>query len=174
MIRIKGGIPQETIDNINKLYHKFNPTFPFNYKFLDQDFQEQYAAEKRVATLSQLFAIIAIIISSLGLLGLATFSAERRVKEIGVRKINGAKISEVITMLNQDFIKWVTIAFIIACPIAWYAMHKWLQNFAYKTDLSWWVFGVGGIVAVAVAVLTVSWQSYKAATRNPVEALRYE
>jgi putative ABC transport system permease protein len=174
MIRIKGGIPQETIDNINKLYHKFNPTFPFDYKFLDQDFQEQYASEKRVATLSQLFAIIAIVISSLGLLGLAIFSAERRVKEIGVRKVNGAKIYEVMALLNRDFVKWVVIAFIIATPLAWYAMHKWLENFAYKTELSWWIYALAGLLALGIALITVSWQSWRAATRNPVEALRYE
>jgi putative ABC transport system permease protein len=174
MVRINEGIPQETIDNINKLYHKFNPTFPFDYKYLDQDFQEQYAAEKRVATLSQLFAIIAIIISSLGLLGLAIFSAERRVKEIGIRKVNGAKISEIMVMLNKDFVKWVAIAFVIATPIAYYVMNKWLESFAYKTELSWWIFALAGILALVIALLTVSWQSWRAATRNPVEALRYE
>ena len=174
MIRLKGVKTQETIDNINKLYNKFNPAFPFDYKFLDQDFQEQYTAERRVATLSKLFATIAIIISCLGLLGLATASAERKIKEIGIRKVNGAKIWEVITMLNKDFVKWVAIAFVIATPIAYYAMNKWLQNFAYKTSLSWWIFALAGLLALGIALLTVSWQSWKAATRNPVEALRYE
>jgi ABC-type antimicrobial peptide transport system permease subunit len=174
MISLKGGMEKKVIDDINKLYHDFYPTLPFDYKFLDQDFQEQYVAEKRVATLSQLFAIIAIIISSLGLLGLAAFSAERRVKEIGIRKVNGAKISEVMVMLNRDYVKWVAIAFLIAMPIAYYAMNKWLENFAYKTTLSWWIFALAGLLALGIALLTVSWQSWKAATRNPVEALRYE
>ena len=174
MISLKGGMEKKVIDDINKLYHDFYPTLPFDYKFLDQDFQEQYVAEKRVATLSQLFAIIAIIISSLGLLGLAAFSAERRVKEISIRKVNGAKISEVMVMLNRDYVKWVAIAFVIAMPIAYYAMNKWLENFAYKTTISWWIFALAGLLALGIALLTVSWQSWKAATRNPVEALRYE
>jgi putative ABC transport system permease protein len=174
MIRIKGRMENEVIDNINKVYHQFNPTFPFDYKFLDQDFQEQYVAEKRVATLTQFFAIIAIIISSLGLLGLAAFSAQQKLKEIGIRKVNGAKISEVMAMLNKDFVKWVAIAFVIATPIAYYAMHKWLENFVYKTELSWWIFALAGLMALSIALLTVSWQSWRAATMNQVKALRYE
>ena len=105
---------------------------------------------------------------------MSLFACQQRTKEIGIRKVNGAKVTEILAMLNTDFVKWVAIAFIIACPIAWYAMHQWLQNFAYKTELSWWVFALAGIVAVAVALITVSWQSWRAATRNPVESLRYE
>ncbi len=99
---------------------------------------------------------------------------QQRTKEIGIRKVNGAQISEVLMMLNKDFVKWVAIAFVIATPIAWYAMHKWLENFAYKTELSWWIFALAGLIALGISLLTVSWQSWKAATRNPVEALRYE
>jgi putative ABC transport system permease protein len=99
---------------------------------------------------------------------------KKRTKEIGIRKINGTKVSEILTFLNKDFIKWVAIAFLIATPIAWYAMHKWLENFAYKTELSWWIFALAGMLALGIALLTVSWQSWRAATRNPVEALRYE
>jgi putative ABC transport system permease protein len=99
---------------------------------------------------------------------------ENRTKEIGLRKVNGATISEVMVLLNKNFIYWVAIAFVIACPIAFYAMNKWLQNFAYKTELSWWIFVASGIIALVIASLTVSWQSWRAATRNPVEALRYE
>jgi len=120
------------------------------------------------------FSIIAIIIACLGLFGLVLNSTQQRSKEIGIRKINGAKISEVLMMLNKDFVKWVVIAFVIATPIAWYAMHKWLENFAYKTSLSWWIFALAGLLALGIALLTVSWQSWRAATRNPVEALRYE
>jgi putative ABC transport system permease protein len=97
-----------------------------------------------------------------------------RTKEIGIRKVNGAKISEVLILLNKDFIKWVAIAFVIACPIAYYAMSKWLESFAYKTELSWWIFALSGILTLVIAIVTVSWQSWRAATRNPVEALRYE
>jgi putative ABC transport system permease protein len=105
---------------------------------------------------------------------MSIFACQRRVKEIGIRKVNGARISEILAMLNMDFIKWVGIAFLIACPIAWYVMHKWLQSFAYKTALSWWILVLAGIIALGIALLTVSWQSWRAATRNPVEALRYE
>jgi putative ABC transport system permease protein len=117
---------------------------------------------------------MAIVISCMGLLGFAAFIAEKRTKEIGVRRVNGAKVREILTMLNKDLIKWVVIAFVIAIPIAWYVMHNWLENFAYKTELSWWIFVLAGLLALVIALLTVSWQSWKAATQNPVEALRYE
>jgi putative ABC transport system permease protein len=120
------------------------------------------------------FTIIAILISCLGLFGLVTFSTRQRTKEIGVRKVNGARVLEVVTMLNKNFVKWIVIAFVFATPIAYYAMHKWLENFAYKTTLSWWIFALAGLLALGIALLTVSWQSWRAATRNPVEALRYE
>jgi putative ABC transport system permease protein len=110
----------------------------------------------------------------MGLFALSIFSINTRIKEIGIRKVNGARISEVLIMLNRDFVKWVVIAFVIATPIAWYVMHKWLENFAYKTELSWWIFALAGLLSLGIALLTVSWQSWKAATRNPVEALRYE
>jgi putative ABC transport system permease protein len=110
----------------------------------------------------------------MGLLSLAIFTTKRRIKEIGIRKVNGAKVSEVMAMLNKDFVRWVIIAFLIATPVSWYAMNKWLESFAYKTELSWWIFALAGILALGIALLTVSWQSWKAATRNPVEALRYE
>lgn len=117
---------------------------------------------------------ISIFLSMIGLFAISIKSSQRRTKEIGIRKVNGAKISEILAMLNRDFVKWVAIAFVIATPIAYYAMHKWLENFAYKTELSWWIFALAGLLALGVALLTVSWQSWKAATRNPVEALRYE
>ena len=100
--------------------------------------------------------------------------SEMRTKEIGIRKVNGARVAEILAMLNMDFVKWVMIAFVIATPVAYYAMNKWLENFAYKTSLSWWIFALAGLLALGIALLTVSWQSWKAATRNPVEALRYE
>jgi putative ABC transport system permease protein len=110
----------------------------------------------------------------MGLFGMVLNTVAKKTKEIGIRKVNGAKISEILLMLNIDFIKWVVLAYVIACPIAWYAMDSWLENFAYKTTLSWWIFVLAGALALGIAVLTVSWQSWKAATRNPVEALRYE
>jgi putative ABC transport system permease protein len=114
------------------------------------------------------------LISVIGISALALFISQQRTKEIGIRKVNGAKISEILSILNKDFIKWVAIAFVVACPVAYYAMNKWLENFAYKTTLSWWIFALAGLLALGIALLTVSWQSWRAARRNPVEALRYE
>jgi putative ABC transport system permease protein len=121
-----------------------------------------------------LFSLIAISIAALGILGLSIYMGESRIKEIGIRKINGARISEVMTMFNIDLFKWIAIAFLIATPIAWFITNKWLENFAYKTTLSWWIFILAGLLALGIALLTVSWQSWRAATRNPVESLRYE
>lgn len=120
------------------------------------------------------FALLALFIASIGLFGLSIYSTQRRTKEIGIRKINGASVAEVITMLNKEIVKWVIIAYVLACPIAWYAMHKWLENFAYKTNLSWLIFALAGLLALVIALVTVSWQSWRVATRNPIEALRYE
>jgi putative ABC transport system permease protein len=121
-----------------------------------------------------LLMFLAISISILGMIGLSFFFIERRTKEIGLRKINGATVSQVLIMLNTELTKWVLIAFLIACPVTWYAMHKWLSSFAYKTGLSWWLFALAGIIALTIALLTVSWQSLKAARKNPVEALRHD
>ena len=115
-----------------------------------------------------------MILSCLGLIGLTYFVIENRGKEISIRKLNGARVSEVMVMLNKYFVKLVIVAFVIATPIAYYAMYKWLENFAYKTNLSWWIFALAGIITLGLALLTVSWQSWRAATRNPVNALRYE
>lgn len=120
------------------------------------------------------FSILAMIIICFGLFSVTSVLIVRRTKEIGIRKVNGAKIIDVLIILNSGFIKWVVIAFVIACPVAWYAMNKWLQNFVYKTEIQWWVFAVSGITVLTVALVTVSLQSWRAATRNPVEALRYE
>jgi putative ABC transport system permease protein len=118
--------------------------------------------------------LISMFLSMIGLFALSYNSSLKRTKEIGIRKINGAKTSDIISLLNKDFIRWIVIAFIFAAPVAWYIMHKWLENFAYKTVLNWWTILLAGIFALAIALLTVSWQSWRAATRNPVEALRYE
>lgn len=146
----------------------------YEYEFLDDAINKYYINERNSSKLISVFAFITVFIACIGIFGLALYSSEQRSKEIGIRKINGAKISEILTMLNKDFVKWVAIAFIIAIPIAYYAMNKWLENFAYKTNLSWWIFALAGLLALGIAILTVSWQSWKAATRNPVEALRYE
>ncbi len=150
------------------------PGAPFDYLEVKETYFKNYEEEQRLSKIVGIFAMLAITLSLFGLMGLILFYAESRTKEIGIRKVNGARIGQVMAMLNMEFIKWIAIAFVIACPIAWFTMHEWLQNFAYKTELSWWVFAAAGAVVVAVAMLTVSWQSWRAATRNPVEALRYE
>ncbi|MCG6188033.1 ABC transporter permease [Maribellus maritimus] len=173
-VRLEGNNIAQAMNSIKKTWQNLLPNYPFKYQFYDQWFDSMYRSEERFAKTIGFFAILAIVISCIGILGLAIFSSERRIKEIGIRKVNGAKISEVITMLNKDFIKWVVIAFIVATPVSYFVMQKWLENFAYKTTLSWWIFALSGLLALGIALLTVSWQSWRAATRNPVEALRYE
>ncbi len=174
-VRILPTNLKNTISFIEENWQKYNTSgSPFSYQFIDERFAELYHAEEYTRTIFSYFMILAISIAILGLFGLSLFVMERRTKEIGVRKVSGANVAEVMMMLNRDFVKWVAIAFGFATPIAWYAMNKWLESFAYKTNLSWWIFALAGLLALGIALLTVSWQSWKAATRNPVEALRYE
>ncbi len=160
--------------SIDAIFHNISPDKTVESYWLTDQINHFYTQEENQAKLISAFSALAIFLSVIGLLGMTLVSINRKTKEIGIRKVNGAKISEILTMLNRDFVKWVAIAFIIATPIAWYAMHKWLENFAYKTTLSWWIFALAGVLALGIALLTVSFQSWKAATRNPVEALRYE
>ena len=162
------------IQDIKSVTAQLSPEFPVEISFFDQAVEQMYQSELQFRRTFTLFSGCAIVICCMGILAMSLFASQRRIKEIGVRKVNGATISEVMAMLNRDFVKWVAIAFVIATPIAYYAMNKWLQNFAYKTELSWWIFALAGLLALGIALLTVSWQSWKAATRNPVEALRYE
>ncbi|MEM6696784.1 MAG: ABC transporter permease [Bacteroidota bacterium] len=172
--RLESGREAEALAEIKTLYQKFAPGFIFDYAFLDSSYQALYESEQRVSTLSSYFAIFAILISCLGLFGLATFTAERRIKEIGIRKVLGASVTGIVALLSKDFIKLVGIAFIIATPIAWYLMNDWLQDFAYQIQLQWWVFALAGIGAIGIALLTVSFQSLKAALTNPIDSLRNE
>jgi len=174
VVRLGKGNHVETLAAINTAWHTISPDVPFEFRFFDTKLQHNYKYEIGTLHLLNILVIISILISSLGIFGLIMEIAVQRTKEIGVRKVNGAKISEVMVLLNKDFVKWVAIAFVVATPIAYYAMTKWLENFAYKTTLSWWIFALAGLLALGIALLTVSWQSWKAATRNPVEALRYE
>ena len=156
-----------------KFYNTF-PNYPFEYSILEDYYNKQFEGETQLIKIFRMLIIVAILISIINLFSISWLTASVRIKEIGIRKVNGAKISEILAMLNKDFVKWIAIAFVIATPIAWYAMNKWLENFAYKTTLNWWIFALAGLLALGIALLTVSWQSWKAATRNPVEALRYE
>ena len=164
----------KVIQFIRDSWKDIAPGKELDLRFWDDQLNQRYKAEEKWSKIIGYASLVAIIISSLGLFGLTLLVVNRRVKEIGIRRINGARISEVMVMLNATFLKWIVISFIIACPIALFVMHKWLENFAYRIKLSWWIFATGGAVVVGIALLTVSWQSWKAATRNPVEALRYE
>lgn len=164
----------QTIQDIKTASADLSPSFPVEITFFDQAIENMYQSELQFRRTFSLFAGSAIVICCMGILAMSLFASQRRIKEIGIRKVNGARISEVMTMLNRDFVKWVAIAFVIAVPIAYFAMNKWLESYAYKTDLSWWIFALAGLLALGIALLTVSWQSWRAATRNPVEALRYE
>jgi putative ABC transport system permease protein len=173
-LRINPEKKAETIKFFEKEWDGLFPGIPFAYESVDEKYKSAYGAEKKLASITGVFSILAMILSMLGIFALSTLEAERRIKEIGIRKINGARITEVMAMLNSDFLKWVIIAFLIACPIALYSTHKWLDKFAYRTELSWWIFALVGLMVLGIALITVSYQSLRAATRNPVEALRYE
>jgi len=172
--RILPQYEKQTIELMKKTWEIIYPTLPFSYLNVRETYYKNYIEEQRLSKIIGIFAVLAIFLSLLGLFGLITFYLERRIKEIGVRKINGARVSEILSMLNKDFIRWILIAFVIACPVAGYGVYKWLQTFAYKTELSWWVFALAGLLITGIALLTVSWQSWRAAIRNPVDALRYE
>ncbi len=162
------------IPEVQKIWTSHYPGNPFHYFFLANFYNDQYQADQRFNNLFLVSSILAIIIACLGLSGLSAYAITRRTKEIGIRKANGARIFQVMALLNYDFVKWVLIAILIATPVAWFAMDRWLRNFAYRIELSWVIFVYAGIVALLIALLTVSWQSWRAAIRNPVESLRYE
>lgn len=174
LVRIKGDKTKEAIANLQKICKELNPKFPFTYQFSDLAYAKLYTSERIVSKLASLFACLAIFISCLGLFGLATFTAEQRTKEIGVRKVLGASSINIVKLLSTSFLKPVAIAFLIAFPVAWYAMNGWLQDFAYRITVNWWVFVMAGVLALLVALLTVSFQSIKAAIANPVKSLRTE
>ena len=174
LVRIQAGNLEQTLSRLESLSKRLNPKFPFTYQFSDQEFANLYRSEQVVGQLASSFAILAILISCLGLLGLATFTAEQRTREIGVRKVLGASVYSLVALLSKDFVLLVLLALGIATPLAWWAMHEWLQGFAYRIDLELWVFALAGLLAVGVALLTVSFQSIKAALINPINSLGAE
>ena len=173
-IRMKPDRIIPVVESVKKTFKAYDPGLPIDFHFLDDDYDNLYRTERRMGKIFGYFSLLAILISCLGLVGLSSFMTQRRTKEIGIRKINGAKSFEIFSLLSREYIMWVLISIIIACPVAWYAMHKWLQNFAYRITIGWWVFALAGIIALLIAILTVSIQSFRAASKNPVEALRYE
>jgi len=173
-VRTTGNHAQDAIAAVKNQYKKYATDTPFSYHFLDQDFEAQYKTDQRTGTLFNVFAGIAIFISCLGLFGLATYTAQVKTKEIGIRKVLGASISGIVKLLSKDFFKLIIVAIIIATPIAWWAINKWLEGFAYRINISWWVFAVAGILSLLIALITISFQAVKAALANPVESLRAE
>jgi putative ABC transport system permease protein len=174
LVRPRAGQTTKALADLERLVKQVNPNYPFTYHFLDEAYENLYHREQQVSTLINYAGVLAILISCLGLFGLATFTAEQRTKEIGVRKVLGASVSSIVALLSQDFLKLVLVAIVIASPVAWYVMHRWLQDFAYKITIEWWVFALAGAMAVGIALLTVSFQSIRAAVANPVKALRSE
>ena len=174
MARIEAGKETETIERIQSFYKNYNPDFTFDYRFLDQDYEAQYRSEERVSVLSRYFAIIAILISCLGLFGLAAFTAERRIKEIGIRKVLGSSEWGIIYLLSSDFSRIVLIAVIIALPVSYLMVNQWLDNFAYKIPLQWWYFVGAGVLALVIAWLTVGAQAIRASRVNPTQCLKNE
>jgi putative ABC transport system permease protein len=174
MVRIEAGSERKIIDNLTAFYSKVNPGYTLNLQFLDETFHAQYLTEERTLTLAKYFAYLTILISCLGLFGLAAYDTERRTKEIGIRKVLGANINGLVGLLAKDFLKLVAIAIVIASPIAFYFMQRWLQDFAYRIPIEWWVFVVAGVIALFIALITVSFQAIKAAVANPVKSLRTE
>jgi putative ABC transport system permease protein len=173
-IRLTTGDIDKKLQEIEKQWKSFIPDEPMDFSFYDDNFNAMYKQDERLGQSIGMFALIAFILTCMGIFGQIFQVCVNRTKEIGIRKINGASVSEVMVMLSKNFVKLIALSFVIATPIAWFVMHKWLQGFAYKTALSWWIFALAGLMALAIALITVSWQSWRAATRNPVEALRYE
>jgi putative ABC transport system permease protein len=174
LVRTKAGKTKEALVTLEKICKTVNPKFPFTYQFSDQEYAKLYNSEQVVSKLSNLFAFLAIFISCLGLFGLATFTAEQRTKEIGVRKVLGASVPGIVSLLSTNFLKPVAVAMFIAFPISGYVMNKWLQDFAYKTTIEWWMFGIAALLTTGIALLTVGYQSIRAALSNPVKSLRTE
>ena len=174
IIRTEKGKTKQAITSMEKIYKQFNPGFPFKYYFTDDEIAKNYKAENTVSKLSKYFAFLAIFISCLGLFGLVTFTAEQKTKEISIRRVLGASVPGIIRMLSKEFLKLVLIAALIAFPVAWWVMYKWLNDFAYRVEIGWWIFPVAGVAAILIALLPISFQSIKAAVANPVKSLRTE
>ena len=164
----------EVLRSIESTLKEYNPGYPFEYRFVDDAFDARFKSEQLIGNLSRIFALLAILISCLGLFGLSAYTAEQRRKEIGVRKVLGSTVAGIVGLLSRDFIVLVLVALLIAVPLAWYLMYSWLQGFAYRISINMWVFVFAGFVAIGIALLTVSFQAVKAAIANPVKSLRTE
>jgi ABC-type antimicrobial peptide transport system permease subunit len=164
----------DNLKTIESIFKKFNPDYPFEYKFIDKTYEEKFKETKAIGTLAMIFAGLTIFISCLGLLALIAYMAETRMKEIAVRKVLGASVTQVTSLLSIDFIKLVVVAIFIATPIAWWAMDKWLQDYSYRIEIQWYYFVIAGLLAILISMATISYQAIKAALGNPVDSLRDE
>ncbi len=173
-LKINGKSIGQTIDNIKTTYKKLIGDVEFELSFVDETINQWYERDERTGKIIGYFTLLSFIISVMGILAMSTFYMQQRKKEIGIRKVNGATITQILALLNKDFVKWVGLAFVIAVPVTWYAMNRWLENFAYRTTMDWWIFALAGLTALGIALLTVSWQSFRSAIANPVDALREE
>jgi putative ABC transport system permease protein len=173
-IKISTDRVQQTIADIHKTWDRYFPEDPFNYFFLDESFNEQYKADTRFGQVFGLFASLAILIACFGLLGLSAYNVLQRTKEIGIRKVLGASIRQLIFLLSKEFLYLVLVSLVIAVPLTWWVMHNWLQDFAYRISIEWWVFAIAGLMAIGIALATVGFQALKAALSNPVKSLRTE
>ena len=171
---MEAGKTKIALEGLKKLCKELNPSFPFSYKFSDEEYANLYKSDEVIGNLSVIFASLAIIISCLGLLGLSIFTTSQRVKEIGVRKVLGASAASLFMLLSNEFLVLVGIAFAIATPIGWWVMDHWLSGYAYRTKVPWWIFGVSGLLAILIALATVCYQAIKSAKANPVISLRSE
>jgi putative ABC transport system permease protein len=173
-VKLKAGSIQSTLNTIQKQWKQFDNEFPFDYFFIDEQLNKFYQSDQRLLRVLGIFASLAIIIACIGLLGLSIHTAKQRTKEIGIRKVLGASVTGIVSLLSKDFIKLVAIAILIASPIAWWAANKWLQDFAYRINITGWIFLGAGMATIFIALLTVSFQAIKAAIANPVKSLRTE
>jgi putative ABC transport system permease protein len=174
LVKLSGNQLAKTLQFMESKWRTLAPDRPFEYQFLDEEFDKLYAAESRTGSIFSVFAFLSIFLACLGLFGLSAYTTAQRTKEIGVRKVLGASVASIVALLSKDFLRLVVIAIVLASPIAWYAMHQWLQGFSYKIDIQWWVFALAGLLAVGIALLTISFQSIKAALMDPVKSLRSE
>jgi putative ABC transport system permease protein len=173
-VKLTGEDIPATLAGLEGVWNQLVPHRPFIYSFLDEDFNQQYQSDFRFRKIFTTFSILAILIASLGLLGLATYTAEQRTKEIGIRKVMGANVGNIVGLLSKDFVKLILIAILVSTPVSWYAMNLWLEGFAYQVSIQWWVFLVAGVGSIIIALMTISFQSIKAALMNPVKSLKSE
>jgi putative ABC transport system permease protein len=173
-VRIDPRVTQETIGRIGKVFERFSPGYPFQYIFLDDLYESQYQSEKQLGQLFRIFGAFAIFISCLGLFGLASYTAEQKTKEVGIRKVLGASVSSIILLLSKQLAKWVLLANVVAWPVSYFMMSRWLNEFAFRIPIGWSIFILSGFVALFLAIVTVGYQAAKAAVANPVDAIRYE